>query len=93
MTSGCDWIAAGGPSAMTRPLFSTMTVSEIAHHQAHVVLDQEHGHVLLAYAPDQLDQALPLGAGHARGRLVQQQEPGACGQRHRQLHEPLLAVR
>jgi hypothetical protein len=35
---------------------------------------------------------LLLGAGHARGGLVEQEQPGAGCQRHRDLDEPLLAV-
>ena len=43
ITSGCVWMCAGVPSAILRPKLSATTWSGHAHHQAHVVLDQQHG--------------------------------------------------
>ena len=59
ITSGFFCTSAGVPSAILRPKFSTTTRSEIAHHQSHVMLDQQHGHAAvvadLADQPAQID--------------------------------------
>src|SRR2546425_3609447 len=43
------------------------------------VLDDEHGHVTAADLAEQRHEPLLLGAGHARRRLVEQQQPRARG--------------
>jgi len=42
MTSGSDCTWAGVPSASLRPKFSANIVIGNRHHQAHVMLDQQH---------------------------------------------------
>src|SRR5438552_2722445 len=63
-----------------------------AHHQAHVVLDDEHGDVAAADLADQRDEPLLFGAGHAGGRLVEEQQTWPRGQSDRELDLPLLTV-
>src|SRR5262249_25195527 len=46
-----------------------------AHDQPHVVLHEEHGHAAVPDLPDEAGHRRLLGRGHARRRLVQQQEP------------------
>src|SRR6266404_3063756 len=63
------------------------------HDHPHVVLDEQEGEVaLLDEAPQQGHQAPGLALGHARGRLVQEQQRGIRGERPGQLEAPLLAV-
>ena len=51
-----------------------------------MVLDEQDGEPeLVADPPDGLAELVDLAVGQARGRLVEQQEPGLGGQRPRQL--------
>ena len=60
-----------------------------AHHQAHVVLDQQGAEAEVGSQPhDQLAQVVHLGVGEAAGRLVEQQQARAAHQRPGQL-DPL----
>src|SRR2546421_1135439 len=52
-----------------------------AHHQLHVVLDEQDGAAVLADAVDELTQHDLLGGVHAGGRLVECDERGVGGQR------------
>ena len=62
------------------------------HHQAHVVLDQHHGHAAAADVADDAGEFPDLGRIEARRGLVQQQQPGACRHRPGDLDPPLRAV-
>ena len=63
------------------------------HDHLHVVLDQQDGDAeLVADAPEQQQGVLALGRVHARGRFVQQQQPGLGGQGPGDLHPALGAV-
>jgi hypothetical protein len=65
----------------------------VGEHHVHVVLGEQHGDARLAGdRRRQLHQRHPLGGGHARGRLVHQQEARLVGQRHRQLHALEVAI-
>ena len=63
------------PAAIFLPKSRTVTESEIAHDEVHVVLDEEHGQVVaLARARDELGERLDLLVAEAARRLVEQQE-------------------
>src|SRR5581483_475071 len=63
------------------------------HHHPHVVLDEEQGEMAFFHeAPEQGHEAPRLALGHARGRLVQQQQRRVRGEGPGQLEAPLLAV-
>ena len=65
-----------------------------AHHDPHLVLDEQDGDAqLAAQAPDELGHLQRLGRVHARRRLVEEQQPGLAGQRPGHLEAPLVAVR
>ena len=75
MTSGsaCTW--AGVPSASFLPKFERDDVVGDRHHQAHVMLDQQHRDVaLVADAADQVAEHVDLFVVEAAGRLVEQQD-------------------
>jgi hypothetical protein len=58
------------------------------------VVDQEHpGLVLVAHGPHDCGELGHLGFGQARGRLVEEQEPGLGGERPRDAELALVAVR
>ena len=64
------------------------------HHELHHVLDEEDGDPLLLVQPPQpFVELAHLLQVHARGRLVQQQQPGAGGEGPRELEAPLLPER
>ena len=64
-----------------------------AHDQAHVMLDQQHSDVeLIADAADGLGQLSGFRGVHTRGRLIQQQQLGAGGQRTHDLQTALCAI-
>ena len=67
------------------------TLGEIEY-KVHVVLDQEDRDVRWQSGEGGED-ILPLLLRHASGGFVEQQHLRACGQRERDLQEPLLAVR
>src|SRR5712691_1677591 len=63
------------------------------HHDAHVVLDEEHAEWELGdEAPEQGYEGAGLGLGHAGGRLVQQQERRLGRQRARDLQPSLITI-
>src|SRR5437867_4590027 len=64
-----------------------------SHDDAHVVLDEQNGDALIADGPDETTDDVLFYARHARRRLVEEQDRWMGGQRHRQLDEPLLAIR
>ena len=67
--------SAGVPSAILRPKFSATTWSEIAHHQAHVMLDQQHRDAQpVADVADQRAERADLFVVEPAGRLVEQQQ-------------------
>src|SRR5579859_2625671 len=63
-----------------------------AHHQAHVVLDEQHGRTAVADLADELLQGDLLRGVHARGRLVQHQQPGLGGEGPGDLEAALIPV-
>src|SRR5688572_4452708 len=63
------------------------------HHQAHIMLDQKHGHAVVADAADQLAEREALRRIHAGCRLVQSEELRLGGQGARDLQPALIAVR
>src|SRR5438093_1353365 len=65
-----------------------------AHHDLHVVLDQEYRQLELApERADQRGEVLGLARVHPRRRLVEQQQARLGGERARDLQAPLIAVR
>ena len=78
MTSGCAWIAAGAPSAITRPWFSTITVSEIPMTRRMSCSTRQHGHALLAHAPDQLRRGAPSRRPSCRRRARRAAAAAGC---------------
>src|SRR5467141_1116917 len=62
------------------------------HHQAHVVLDEQHGDAPIANRLDQLAKREALRGVHARGRLVEREQLRLGGERARDLETPLVAV-
>src|SRR6185312_1305520 len=65
-------------------------IGQIEHHP-HVVLDHEQ-RLAGAHLPDELHRLGGLGAAHAGGRLVEQDDAGAAGDRHADLERALLRV-
>ena len=63
-----------------------------AHHQAHVVLDQQHRDAAVADLADQLHQVDRLARVHPGGRLVEQQQLRLGGEGPGDLEPPLVAV-
>src|SRR5581483_1883962 len=63
------------------------------HHQAHVMLDQEHGDAFVADAADELAERQPLRRIHAGGGLVQREQPRLGGERTGNFQPALIAVR
>ena len=63
-----------------------------AHHQLHVVLDQQDGAAVLADLVDQFTQHHLLGGVHAGGGLVQRDQLGVGGQGTGDLQPALVAV-
>src|SRR5688572_12545666 len=63
-----------------------------AHHQAHVVLDQEHRDTAASDGGDQLSERDALGRVHPCGGFVQGEQPGLGGKRSRDLETALVAV-
>ena len=64
------------------------------HHQAHVMFDQQHGHLaLVANAADQVAEHMDFLVVEAAGGLVEQQDLRIGGQRARQLDALLGAER
>ncbi len=64
------------------------------HDHPHLVLDQDDGQAELVFQlADDADQVLGLGLVHARGGLVQEQQPGAADQGPGHLAAALLPVR
>src|SRR5882757_5559033 len=63
-----------------------------AHDQPHVVLDEQHGHPVVADAPDQLEERVLFRRVEAGRRLVEAQQSRVRGERARDLETPLLAV-
>ena len=59
-----------------------------AHHQVHVVLDHQDAHALGGEVLEQVAEVVGLGLVEARGRLVEQQQPGGAGQAAGQLEQP-----
>src|SRR6185437_2342010 len=64
-----------------------------AHHQAHVVLDEQHCVAEVADGLDQLEQLLLLGRVEAGRRLVQAEQLGLGAQGTRDLQAALVPVR
>ena len=62
------------------------------HDQLDVVLDEQHGDTGVADATDAVHEVLALRSVHARGRLVEQEEPRLGGKGTGDLDEPLLTV-
>src|SRR5258706_14152547 len=62
------------------------------HHQAHVVLDEQHGHPGIADLADQREEVRLLRRVEAGGRLVQADQARPGGQRAGDLQPPLLTV-
>ena len=63
-----------------------------AHHQPHVVLDQQHRVAVVADLADQVHQRGLLARVEPGGRLVEAQQLGLGGQRAGDLQPPLVAV-
>jgi hypothetical protein len=64
-----------------------------AHHELHVVVDQQDGQPVLVEAFDQLANTLLLGRVHARRRLVEDEKPGLERECAGDLQPALVAVR
>ena len=79
----------------SRPKLSATTWSEMLHHQAHVVLDQQHRERRSASRMRRISvpSALDLLVVQAARRLVEQQQLGLGGQGARQLDALLRAER
>ena len=91
MTRGSDCTASMPPSASTRPSCSTRHPPRDRPHELHVVLDDDH-RVPPRERQQQLAGALGLLRGHARDRLVHQQQLRLLHQQHADLEPLLLAV-
>ena len=64
-----------------------------AHDHAHLVLDEQDGDAQVVAQPaDEARHLGGLGGVHARGRLVEQQQPRLRGERPRDLESTLVAV-
>src|SRR5882762_859565 len=63
------------------------------HHQAHVVLDEQHGDAAIANRLDQLAKREALRGVHARRGLVEREQLRLGGESARDLEAPLVAVR
>ena len=64
-----------------------------AHHQAHIVLDQQDRDAAGLQVHDGTEQLHALGHVHAGRRLIQQQHVRFRGERSRNLQQSLLGVR
>jgi hypothetical protein len=64
-----------------------------AHHELHVVLDQQDGAAVAPYALEQRAQRELLGGIHAGGRLIEREQQRFGGQRAGDLEPALIAVR
>src|SRR5438874_130715 len=68
-------------------------VANAAHHDLHVVFDQEDGDALLSHLFDESHQVALLLRIGARGRLVEQDQAGIARQGSGDLEPPLVPVR
>ena len=64
-----------------------------AHHQAHVVVDQQHGQTDLVELLDQVAHAVFLSGVHAGRGFVEDKELRLQGQGARHLEATLIAIR
>ena len=77
---------------MIRPSAITTTQSEMSMHDVHVVLDEEHGHALVAQRLDVAQQRLRQRGVDAGHRLVEHDQLGLGHQRPRHLEQLALAA-
>ena len=80
------------PGAIGLTLIENMDLVAYAHHQIHIVFDQQDGN---DRAPAGLRSDLaakPLAMGHAGGRLIEQQKPRLGRERTSDLHTPAVAI-
>ena len=94
MTAGSLPTTAGVPAAIVRPKLRTVMLVAEPHHQAHVVLDEHHGQVVVvAQLAHERHQLVDLAVGQSGGRLVEQQQLGPRGDGAGQLDPFQRAVR
>ncbi len=68
-------------------------VAADAHHQPHVVVDEQHGQPVLVELLDQRPDPVLLGRVHSRGGLIEDQQMGIERERPRDLEPSLVPVR
>ena len=92
MTAGLDITVSAGPSA-TMPALGHHhdPVGDVAH-DVHVVLDEQHGHALVAQGLDVPEQRLGQRRVHARHRLVEHDHLRVAHQRPGHLEQLALAA-
>ena len=78
---------------MIRPWASTVIAVGEREDDVHVVLDDDLGHAARLDLLEQVDGAVGVGARHAGGGLVEQQQARVLDQAHGQLQPPLVAAR
>ena len=84
MTAGLALISAGRSFGQQLPEMEHEQSPAQAHHQAHLMLDQQHGQLeLVADALDQVAELDPFAMVEAGRRLIEQQQPRLCGERAR----------
>ena len=92
-TSPLARTSAGAPSASTAPWWSTVIRWATANTTSmSCSVNSTVRPVSRGDARDQRHDLAALARGHARGRLVEQQQLGRAGQRDGQLQPPLVAV-
>ena len=92
MTRWSAMTVSGGPSAIDLPSAITIDpVGDVADH-VHVVLDEQHGHALVAQRLDVAEQRLLERRVHAGHRLVEHDQLGLDHQRPGHLEQLALAA-
>ena len=93
ITDSLVTIAAGGPSAITRPCAMHDDPVADLHHDVHVVLDEHDRTPLVAQRADVVEQRLHERRVHAGHRFVEHHELRVDHQRARHLEQLALATR
>ena len=63
-----------------------------AHHQPHIVIDEQHGEAIGIELLDQVTDTILLGRVHPRRGLIENEQSGLQSQRPRHLQPALVAV-